>query len=91
MREGDEDAADVDVAEGGGEVEVRVGEAGGGGVGVVEEVGVRLEDAGCEEGVVGVDCAADAEGGFDPGGGGARSVRVERRGEGRERLTSWRW
>lgn len=40
--EGDKDAADVDVAEGGGEVEVRVGEAGGGSVRVVEEVGMGL-------------------------------------------------
>jgi hypothetical protein len=32
----------------------------------VEEVGVGFEDAGDEEGVVCVDCAAEADGGVDP-------------------------
>lgn len=32
----------------------------------MEEVGVGFEDAGDEEGVGGVDCAAEADGGVDP-------------------------
>ncbi len=49
-----------------GQVQRRVGEAERGVVGVVEERGVRFEDAVAEEGVGGVDCAAEAEGGVDP-------------------------
>lgn len=54
----DEQLDDGEVAEGGGEVEVRVGQPAGGGVRVVEEFGVRVEDAFDEEGIVGVDCPA---------------------------------
>ena len=61
-----EDLDDFDVAERRGEVEIRVGEAARGGVGVVEESGVGFEDALDEEGVVRVDRAADAEGWIDP-------------------------
>ena len=43
-----------------------VGEAGGSEVWVLDEAGVRLNDASYEEGVVGVDCATEAEGGVDP-------------------------
>lgn len=43
-----------------------VGEAGGAEIGVVEEGGMGVEDAGDEEGVRGVDCAAEAEGRVDP-------------------------
>lgn len=46
------------MAEGGSEVEVRVGQPTGGGVWVVEEFGVGVEDAFDEEGIVGVDCSA---------------------------------
>jgi hypothetical protein len=66
----DEDATHIEVAEGGGEVEVGVGEPFGGGIGVVEEVRVGFEDASDEEGVVGSDCAADAERGVNPAGVG---------------------
>ncbi len=66
MVQGEQHFDDGDEAEGGGEVEIGVREAGGRGVGVVQEVRVRVQDAGYEEGVGGVDCAADAEGGVDP-------------------------
>jgi hypothetical protein len=62
----EQDFDDGEEAEGGGEVERGVGEAGGRGVRVVEEMGVGMEDAGYKEGVGGVDCAAEAEGGVDP-------------------------
>jgi hypothetical protein len=62
----DEDAHDGQVAEGGGEVERRVGVAGEGVVRVVDEVGVGAEDAGDEGGVGGVDRAPEAEGRVDP-------------------------
>jgi hypothetical protein len=55
------------VAERGGEVEVGVGIAGEGEVGVVEEVRVRGEDALDQQRVVGVDGAAQADGRVDPG------------------------
>ena len=44
-----------------------VGETGGCEVRVVQEVRVGREDSLDEESVVGVDCAAEAEGGVDPG------------------------
>jgi len=66
VAQGDEELADLEVAEGGGEVEVGVGQAGCRGVRVVEEVRVGLEDALDEERVVGVDRSSETEGGFDP-------------------------
>jgi hypothetical protein len=54
----DEQLDNGEVAEGGGEVEVRVGQPAGGSVWVVEEFGVRVEDALDEEGIVGVNCPA---------------------------------
>lgn len=51
----EEDLADFVVAEGGGEVEIRVGQALEGLIWVVDESWVRLEDALDEEGVVGMD------------------------------------
>jgi hypothetical protein len=64
----DEGLADREVAERGGEVEGRVGVARDGVVGVVEEVGVRVEDALDEEGIVRADGAAESEGRLYPGG-----------------------
>ena len=54
----DEQPDDGEVAKGGGKVEVRVGQPAGGGVWVVEEFGVRVEDALDEESIVGMDCPA---------------------------------
>lgn len=55
------------MAQGAGEVEGGVGQAEGREVGVLEEVGrVGFADAGDEEGIIRVDCAAEAEGGVDP-------------------------
>lgn len=62
----DKDFDDGEVTEGGGEVEVRVGETLGGGVWVVNEFRVGFEDAFDERLVVGVDCASEAEGRFNP-------------------------
>jgi hypothetical protein len=67
VAEFDEELADGEVAERGGEVQVGVGVAGQREVGVVEEVWVRLEDAPREKRVVGVDGAPEADGGVDPG------------------------
>lgn len=63
----DEDAHDGQVAEGGSEVERRVGLAGDRVVWVVDEVGVGAEDPGDERGVGGVDGSPKAEGRVDPG------------------------
>ena len=70
----DEEAADGDVAERGGEVEVRVGVAREREVGVVQEVRVRREDAPGEQRVVGVDGPAEADGRVDPGAQSAQAV-----------------
>lgn len=71
VAEGEEELGDGEVGEGGGEVERGVGEAGGGGgeVGVLDEVGVCCEDAPDDGEGVRVDCATEAEGWIDPGGG----------------------
>jgi hypothetical protein len=84
VAEGKQDADDGEEAEGGGEVEGGVGEALGGGVGVVKEVGVLFYDAVDEEGVVGMDGAAEAEGGVDPGVGEERLALLMGVGEGEE-------
>lgn len=57
--EREEELDDGEVAEGGGEVQVRVGQAAGRGVWIVEELRVRVQDALHEEGVVGVDCSPE--------------------------------
>ena len=62
----DEDLADGEMAEGGGEVEVRVRIPADGMVGVVEEVGMGAEDALDEKVVVYVDCAPKADRGINP-------------------------
>jgi hypothetical protein len=41
-------------------VEVRVGQAGGRGVGIVEELGVGFQDALDEKGIVGLDCTVQS-------------------------------
>jgi hypothetical protein len=50
-----QDLADVAIAQGGGEMQVRVGQALGGGVWVVDEVRMGFEHALDEQGIVGVD------------------------------------
>ena len=70
----DEEAADGDVAERRGEVEVRVGVAREREVGVVEELRVRREDAPRQQRVVGVDGPAEADGRVDPGARSEESV-----------------
>ena len=45
-----------------------IGETEGGGVGVVKEGGVGFEDAGDEEGGVGVDCTTETKSRLDPEG-----------------------
>lgn len=64
----EEDSGDVATAEGGGEMEIRVGEAQGRCIGVAEERWMGAEDAFDEESVARVDGASQANGGFDPGG-----------------------
>lgn len=66
VTEGDEQLDDREVAQRRGEVKVRGGEAVDRGVGVVQELWVRFDDALDEERVVGVDCSAQAEGRVDP-------------------------
>lgn len=66
VTEVDEDAADFDMAEESGEVEVRVGEAFRGGIGAVEGLGVRVEDSLDERCVVGDDRPANTGRCFDP-------------------------
>ena len=71
MAEGDEQLADLQLPQGSSEVEVRVGfavlPAILADVGIMEEAGVRLEDALDEERVVGVDGPTEAERGLNPG------------------------
>ena len=92
MAQIEQDFADWQKAEGACEVERGVGEAGGSVVWVLDEAGVRLEDAGYEEGVVGVNCAAEAEGGVDPEVRYLLAYVVQERGEEWEKEevnTSW--
>lgn len=65
--EGEEQLDDGQVAQGGGQVQVRVGQAALGGVWVVEELRVRVQDSLDEEGVVGVDRPPQTGRGVDPG------------------------
>lgn len=66
--QGEEEVHDGEVAQGGGQVQVRVGQAALGGVWVVEELRVRVQDSLDEEGVVGVDCPSQPGRGVDPDG-----------------------
>ena len=63
----DEDLDDIAVAEGGGEVEIGVAEAWWGGIRVVEQRWMRVQDAGDEGRVADVDCASEADRRLDPG------------------------
>lgn len=64
----EEKEADVSVAEQGGKVQVGVGEAGGGSVGVVEQKWTGRQDPLDKESITGVDGPTNANGSLDPGG-----------------------
>jgi hypothetical protein len=68
VAEFDEQLADGEVAERGGQVQVRVGVAREREVWVVEQVRVRLEDAPGQQRVIGVDRAPQPDGRVDPVG-----------------------
>lgn len=71
------------VAKRSGEVEVRVGQAKKGGIGIVEDGRVRFEYAPDEEGVACVDRASHANRGLDPGELEARTATAGANPQGR--------
>lgn len=74
--EGEEQLHDGEVAQRGGEVQVRVRQAVWGGVWVVEELRVRVKDSLDQEGIVGVDRPSQSGRGVDPEGGSKERWRV---------------
>lgn len=70
----EEDSADIGVAQGRGEVEVRVGKALGARVGVVQEARMGAENAFEEESIACMNRSADPDGRVNPGVGQCGSL-----------------